>query len=513
MIPLLCYGLLLVAWVIDLLTPQLFVAAILLNGPIALSTLALRPRLTIWLTITAEFANVVAGYVNGTQDGYHWSPVALGDRVLAGLSFLLVGVLTMRAQEAAHRVGEATERGRQIANERALRHAMQSVRSSLNMELVLRTATREALMLTGAEKVTVVARESTLQVPTSYHIASGDGDITVTRAPLLGHVASMLERARGCEGILTVAAQDASGRMLGGAALVAVIDPNRSETAIVVQWAAGTPATEQVQAMQAFVDNLAVALQQTRLFLQLAEQNDQIAMQKDTIQQRSDVIRDIVYALAHDLRTPISAAAITMVQALDGAYGELPERYRAILETSIASNYDVRRLVETLLLVARYESGEDSRAFVRQRVQGLVQQVADELHPVAQAKGVALHVALGIDAWVTVDGYEVRRALANLVANAIEATPVGGTILVQIESMNEMHRIWAIDDGYGVAEERREALFTRFGGTRAGAGTGLGLYIVRRIARKYGGEAGYEPREPRGSRFFIDLPGSGGSHE
>ena len=66
-----------------------------------------------------------------------------------------------------------------------------------------------------------------------------------------------------------------------------------------------------------------------------------------------------------------------------------------------------------------------------------------------------------------------------------------------------------IDDGYGVAADRRAALFQRFGGVRSGGGTGLGLYIVRRIAEKYGGRAGYEPREPRGSRFFIELPLAG----
>ncbi len=506
MIPLLCYALLLAAWVIDLLTPQLFVAAVLLNGPIALSTLALRPRLTIGLTIAAEAANAIAGYVNGVQDGYHWSPIALGDRVLSGLSFLLVGVLTMRAQDAARRAGEATERGRQIAHERALRHAMESVRSSLNMELVLRAAAREALVLTGAEHVTVVARESTLQVPTSYRISRGDDDVSVIRAPLLGHIASMLERARNAEGVLAVEARDASGRMLGGAALVAVIDPHESETAIVVQWLDNISVQEQLLPMQAFADNLAVALQQTRLFLQLAEQNDQIATQKDTIQERSDVIRDIVYALAHDLRTPISAAAVTMAQALEGAYGELPERYRAILETSIASNHDVRSLLETLLLVARYESGEDSHAFARQRVRDLVQRVADELRPVAQSKGVVLDLALASDGEIFVDGYEVRRAVANLVANAIEATPAGGTIALWVESTPAMQRLWVIDDGYGVPPERREALFTRFGGTRAGGGSGLGLYIVRRIAQKYGGRAGYEPGASHGSRFFIELP-------
>ena len=56
--------------------------------------------------------------------------------------------------------------------------------------------------------------------------------------------------------------------------------------------------------------------------------------------------------------------------------------------------------------------------------------------------------------------------------------------------------------------ERREGLFERFGGGHPSAGSGLGLYIVRRIAEKYGGSVAYAPREPRGSTFTLRLPAS-----
>jgi signal transduction histidine kinase len=67
------------------------------------------------------------------------------------------------------------------------------------------------------------------------------------------------------------------------------------------------------------------------------------------------------------------------------------------------------------------------------------------------------------------------------------------------------------DDGFGVEEAARAALFQRFSpASRAGGGTGLGLYIVRRIVEESGGTVRYEPREPRGSVFTVSLAKAAG---
>jgi signal transduction histidine kinase len=503
----LCYGLLVLAWVIDLVTPQLFVAAILLNGPIALSTLVLRPQLTIRLIVLAEIANIVAGYVNGVHDGYHWDTIALGDRALSAASFVLVGVLTMYTQSTARRAGEADERERQVERERALRHAMEHVRASLNMELVLRSAVREAQLLTGADNVMVAMRESSFDVPEIYEMTGAGSDVSIRRGALRPEVASMIERARGSRRVVAIDPNEPLGRLLAQAALIGSLDVEGVDIAIVVQWAARMPGADERAAFQDFVDNLGVAVQQARLFIRLAEQHDQIARQRNELQERSSVIREIGYALAHDLRTPLVAADVTMTQALGGAYGTLPERYRDVLQSSVASNLDLRRLVETLLLVARYEAGEDSRAFAPQAIGATLERVAAEVRPVAEGKGIALQVAVpNPEIEFCADGDELRRAFTNLVANALDATPAGGHVSVSATARNGVIAIEVLDDGFGVPPERRAALFQRFGGVRGGAGTGLGLYIVHRIAEKYGGRAYYSPREPQGSLFGVELP-------
>ncbi len=265
--------------------------------------------------------------------------------------------------------------------------------------------------------------------------------------------------------------------------------------------------SDAVATLSAFAQQAAMALEQAHLFAQLGERNEEIARQKDELADRSDVIRDIVYALAHDLRTPLAAAHVTMNQALSGAYGELPEGYRSILSTALAANDDQRRIVETLLLVARYEAGEASTVREQIACSELAAHVAAELRPVAEIKGVELRADLPANPLLAIgDPHEIRRAIANLLANAIDATPRGGHVTVSGHLAGESIAIVVEDDGYGVPEERRAGLFQRFGGGHPGSGTGLGLYIVRRIAEKHGGTVAYAPREPRGSAFTLTLP-------
>jgi signal transduction histidine kinase len=136
----------------------------------------------------------------------------------------------------------------------------------------------------------------------------------------------------------------------------------------------------------------------------------------------------------------------------------------------------------------------------------LLARILDEMQAMAAQRGVSFQLNdpdAGIE--FTGDPDEIRRAVVNLVANAIEATPSGGSVELSVHA-NGMLAIEVSDDGYGVPPERRSLLFQRFAGVRGGGGTGLGLYIARRIAEKYGGTASYQPREPRGSRFTLAFP-------
>ena len=512
-VPFLCYALLIAAWIVDLLTPQLFVAAILLNGPIALSGLALNTRLTTTLVVLAQIANIVAGYANGVQAHHHWDTIAIGDRMLSAASFLLVGYLTTRAQEYAREAGSALERERVATGEKSLRRSLEAVRATLNVELVLRAVVREGRKLLDADEALLIVRPSQMHVPDTYRIRREGKDVAIDRAPLDPATASLIERAT--EDATPIRADE------GDPVANMMLDTHRAQAALCVRLRSShdapvlflfgsdfVPGAERL--LQAFADGSSVALDQAQLFMQLGFRNEQIAAQRDALERSSSIIRDIVYALAHDLRTPLAAQTLTMQQALDGKYGDLPDQYRRILRTALAANADVRRLVETLLLIARFESGETSSRKEPVQLQAEAARIAEELRPVADVKGVTIRATAEQPAVVVADETELRRAIANLAANAIEATPESGTVVLHVAQADGQARISVIDDGYGVPAERRDHLFERFGSSErtAGSGSGLGLYIVRLIAQKYGGSVQYEPREPRGSIFTIVLPAS-----
>ncbi len=508
----LCYGLLLAAWIIDFATPQLFIAAILFNGPIALSSLALRKRLTNGLVIAAEIGNIVAGYVNGVQAGHHWDGIAIGDRLLLAASYILVGYLSNRSQEYAREAGASAGRMRQVEVERALRAATVRVRETLNVELVQRAITRESAQLIGASKAMLVARESAVGPPLIFSYSREKPEITVERRVLPTEIASLVARTSESGDVLTVSMNDALGRLTlaslnASEALATPIRANAGAEHMLLDWVSeGRIFTaDAITTLRTLGEQAAMALEQARLFTQLGERNDEIDRQKNELAQRSAVIRDIVYALAHDLRTPLAAQHVTMNQALAGAYGQLSERYREVLTAALSANDDVRRIVETLLLVARYEAGEASTVRRPVRCRELIVSIVAEFQPMADVRRVELRADVRGGSFTALgDPYEIRRAIVNLVANALDATPCDGRVTVRCSASKQIE-IAVEDDGYGIPPERRAGLFQRFGGHFHG-GIGLGLYIVRRIVEKHGGAVGYAPRQPRGSIFTMTLP-------
>jgi signal transduction histidine kinase len=505
-VPVVCVLALLAAFAVDLLTPQLFVAAILLDVPIVLSSLGGSGRFRLMLVIAALSCNVLAGYINGVQSGHHWDAIGIGDRLLAALSIVLVGYLSSAVIDNAQRAGQAASQEVRARREAQISAAIERVRASLSTELVLRAIAHESLglfdapearfSLAGSGATTLVARR-------------GEMHVDVDEARLPPAIISLVQRAADDGDVIAVAPTDALGRLVldtfGGAELLAIpiADRERRFGVLLVLGEHEDRLEELRGVARAYALQSANALAQARLFEQLAERNS-------ALEERSGVIRDLVYALSHDLRTPLAALGMTLRQAQAGAYGELPGRYREIVERSVIATDDVQRLAETLLLVARFESGDRRPDRDVLDLGEIARQIAGELEALAATRAVALTTTATGDPPVRADGDrgDLRRAITNLVANAIEHTPPQGHVAIAVERAGNGAIVRITDDGFGVSDKVRAHLFTRFarGDDRRGGGSGLGLYIVRRVAEESGGTVTYEPNLPQGSIFTLRLP-------
>jgi len=502
-----CCVLLAGAWVLDLLTPQLFIAAIFLNVPIALSSLALDVRFTRRLIVIALAACAAAAYVNASTE-HHWNMIAVADRVVAGFSFFLVGTLSIAAQQSARRAGELSERSEREAREGRVGQSLERIRESMSIALIEYAIAREACRSLGADVAWYFTQAAPLDPSTIYRCERG-GEVEVSYARPAPPIASLLQRVADAGQTAPVEAGDPFGRLVldtlsvAHALAVPLAEHGALFGVLFIGMRSDMFDANAEQSLRYYADRSAIASAQGKLFEELARRNSALA-------ERNEVIRDIVYALSHDLRTPLEAANMTMRQALEGRYGELPRAYCEILERSVQSNDELRRLAETLLLVSRYESGDASHYREPVDLSALAREAAEELEALARDKAVIVRTE-GDPATVLADRSELRRAAVNLVANALAWTPSGGSIVIRTSVHGGRARIAVEDTGFGVPADLLGSLFQRIGGaSRNGGGSGLGLYIVRRIAEGHGGNVAYEPRPGGGSVFTVELPLAGG---
>ncbi|HWT05048.1 MAG TPA: HAMP domain-containing sensor histidine kinase [Xanthomonadales bacterium] len=497
------FALLTVTFIADALTPQTLVIAILLDVPIVLAALTRSRRLTMSLVIAALAADAAAGFINAAHDGYRWDAISAGNRLLSMLSIVLVGYLSTAVQERAERVGRLAAQEARARREATLAAAAERIRASLSPDLVKRAIVREAPQALDADAAFWYPSATGDEILAAR---SGVSDVEVLDERPPSEIATLTHRVAEDGTVSVVRGVDPVGRFMlerlqaRSAIAIPLADRGTSFGVLIAASNAESPDENAVQTARTFAALAVNALGQARLFAELAERNEALI-------ERQDVIRDLVYALSHDLRTPLSALALTLRQAADGAYGALPERYETVLRDSLVSIDDLRRLAETLLLVARFESGDRRTNAELIELGPVAREIGSELQAMAGARGIALAVDAGVDARVRAARGDLKRALANLVANALEHTPAGGTVTLRLSVARDRVEAIVIDDGFGIDERSRAALFQRFStASRAGGGTGLGLYIVRRIAEESGGTVRYAPREPRGSVFTLSLP-------
>jgi signal transduction histidine kinase/ActR/RegA family two-component response regulator len=235
---------------------------------------------------------------------------------------------------------------------------------------------------------------------------------------------------------------------------------------------------------------------------------DEQSRQAEAANRRKD---EFLATLSHELRTPLNSvlgwARLLASGKLDSA--QTARAVQAIERAGWAQS----RLIDDLLDIARIVAGKLELNTRPTNVRPLVEAAIESLRPAAQAKRIAIDIAL--DATpdpIAADPDRLQQVAWNLLSNAIKFTPSGGQVTIRLESTDQEMRLTVSDTGVGFRPEVAAHLFERFrqgdsSSTRQYGGLGLGLGIVRHVVELHGGTVtATSAGEDLGATFDVRLP-------
>jgi histidine kinase len=219
--------------------------------------------------------------------------------------------------------------------------------------------------------------------------------------------------------------------------------------------------------------------------------------------------RQLIGDVSHELRTPLTAIKGSMEGLMDGVLPENDETYMGIYREADR----LQRLVNDLQELSRVEAGAYELDLHPVDLLVVISAVVKRLELQFKEKGVLLEVDVPDDLpSIQADEDRIGQVLLNLVGNALQFTPSGGSVVVSAAQRNKEIKISVSDTGIGISPEDIENIFTRFyrvdkSRSRAGGGSGIGLTISKYLVEAHGGRIWVESAGlDRGSTFTFSLP-------
>ena len=209
---------------------------------------------------------------------------------------------------------------------------------------------------------------------------------------------------------------------------------------------------------------------------------------------------------AHELRTPVTVM-LTQTQMSLGRERS-PAEYRQTLEACQRAAQRMRRLIESLLALARLDAGQEPMKRLNFDLAELIRDCADLVRPLAEERGVTL--ALDVQPLeARGDAERIAQVVTNLLTNAIQYNRPNGEVRVAAELQNDVAVITVRDTGLGIAAEDLPRVFERFyrsDKSRSTGGNGLGLAICQAIIEAHGGAIEVTSEVGVGAAFTVRLP-------
>lgn len=252
-----------------------------------------------------------------------------------------------------------------------------------------------------------------------------------------------------------------------------------------------------------------------------------VAVFRDVSQQRAEEQQraEFISTASHEMRTPVAAIEGYLALALNDKVSTIDARARGYLEKAHTSTQHLGKLFQDLLTSAKAEDGRLSSHPSVIEMSSYLEKLTEDLKFAAEKKGLFTEFILGasdvIDAsgagtvikplyYVLADPDRLREVITNLFDNASKYTE-SGKITIGLTGNKDVVQFYVKDTGAGIPTEDLPHLFQKFyrvdnSQTRTVGGTGLGLFISRKVVELYGGHIWAESEIGKGSTFFVNLP-------
>ena len=262
---------------------------------------------------------------------------------------------------------------------------------------------------------------------------------------------------------------------------------------------------QQIELVEAFASQAAIAIRNVRLFTTIQEKSAEL---EAASRHKSEFLAN----MSHELRTPLNAIIGFSDVLEQRLFGELNERQADYTRDIATSGRHLLELVNEILDLSKIEAGrmelELSEFAIGETIRGALAFVRERAarHRINLTDDATADLGT-----VVADERKVRQVLLNLLSNAVKFTPDGGTIAVRAQRQDDEVQVVVRDTGIGIAPEDQAKVFDEFqqvgrASDSSREGTGLGLTLAKRFIELHGGRIWIDSEVGKGSTFTFTLP-------